>query len=99
MDRKKRVQVVVVAAIGLAALFVAYIGAPLIGVFLWPTPNLSGDAGEFMESFSHAARTAQIVNTISIASLGVAGVCTIYLLVMLAAWFIGPPECETNQKV
>jgi len=98
MDRKKRIQVVVVAAIGLVALFVARIGAPLVAILVWPSPNLSGDTEAIMESFSHAARTAQIVNTISIASLGLAGVCMIYLLVMLAAWFIGPPESETNQN-
>lgn len=98
MDRKKRIRIVVVAAIDLLALFVAFVGAPLVAVSLWPESNASDDVGAFMRSFNEAAHTAQVANTISLVSLLVAGVCTIYLLVVLAVWFIGPSadNCERN---
>lgn len=99
MDRKKRIRFVVVAAIGLLALFVAFIGAPFVAVVLWPEPDASDDVVAVMDSFNEAARTAQVANTISLVSLLVAGVCMIYLLVSLAAWFIGPSADNSELNV
>ncbi len=96
MDRQKRIRVVIVAAIGLLSLFVAFVGAPLIVVALWPTPDLSGDVGDvdaaFADSFTQAAQTANAAGTVSLVSLVIAGGCFGYLLVVLAGWFIGPRE-------
>jgi len=92
MDRSKRIRVVAVAGVGILALFVAFIGAPLVAALLWPTPDLSNDVEAFTESFAQAAETARVANTVSMVALAVAGLCILYLLVVLAGWFIGPKD-------
>ena len=97
MDRKKRIRFVVVATVGLVNLFVAFIGAPLIAVMLWPThAEFSADSDSMMRSFSEAHRIANIANTISLVCLLAAGACFVYLLAGLATWFIGNPNAADS---
>jgi hypothetical protein len=92
MDRPKRIRVVVVSGAALLALFVAFFAAPLTAVLFWPTPKLSDDIEAFNESFTQAAQSIRVANTVSMIALVVAGICILYLLFALAGWFIGPKE-------
>ena len=89
MHRKKRVRVVVVCTVALLSLFMALFGAPLIAMALWPIPEMSNDTEAFLATFSQAAKVARAATTISLVSLVIAGGCVVYLLVVLAGWFIG----------
>ena len=96
MNRSKRIRVVVVAGVGIFALFVAFIGAPLIAALLSPTLHLSNDVNveAVTQSFAQAARTARVANTVAMFAFAIAGLCLLYLLVIVAGWFIGPKETE-----
>ena len=98
MDRQKRIRVVIVAAIGLLSLFLGCVGAPLMALTLWPFPDVSGDADAVGDSFAQAAQTVNAANTVSLVSLLIAGGCFIYLLVVLAGWFIGPRDQPPDQN-
>jgi formate/nitrite transporter FocA (FNT family) len=92
MERQKRIRVVVVSAVALLSLLMALFGAPLIAVTIWPIPAIANDGEAFIATFAQAARAARTSTTISLVSLAIAGGCVIYLLVVLAAWFVGPKE-------
>jgi hypothetical protein len=85
-----------VAGVGVFALFVPFIGAPLIAALQSPTLDLSNDifVEAVSESFAQAARTARVANTFSMFAFAIAGLCLLYPLVVLAGWFIGPQETE-----
>ena len=94
MDRSKRIRVVAVSVVGLVALFVAFIGAPLTAALLWPAPDTFNDAEAFTGSILQSAQTARVANTVSMVALVVADLCILYVLIVLAGWFIGPKETD-----
>ena len=96
MNRRKRIRIVVVSAIGLTSLLVAFLGPLTAAVALQRPLGMSADEGQMMESVQEAVRVTMIVNLASLVALGVAGICFVYLMVVLAAWFIGP--AQQNQQ-
>jgi hypothetical protein len=86
MNRSHRIRVVVVATLGLLALMIGLIGAPLVAVMFAPSP---ADMAKSMASFIHVI---ELANQVSMICLAVAGCCMLYLLMTLAVWFIGPKE-------
>lgn len=96
MDRPRRIRIVAGIGLGLFALFVAYLGTPLAAMFVWPTPDVSGDMDSMMDSFAQTSRAATIANRISLGALVFAVFSFAYVLVDVAIWFIGPPESDTD---
>jgi len=97
MNRQTRIRVVAVSGLALFAIFVAFIGAPLIAVAFWPSQDLSSSNIETVtESIAQITQAARIANNVSMIALAVAGVCILYLLVVLAGWFIGPKDAARN---
>lgn len=100
MNRGKRIRVVIVAGVGLLALLIALVGAPLLAMALLPkkTPLGGYDFGNvgFESQFRQMVEVARIANLVSLVSLAVASVCLLYLLVTLAAWFIGPKQATDD---
>lgn len=96
MDRNKRIRVVAVAGVALFAIFVAFIGAPLIAAAFLPSPDFSNDSDAFKDPFTQAVQTARVVNTVSMVALLVAGGCFLYLLILLAVWFIGAKDSTAD---
>ena len=98
MDRPRRIRIVTGIGIGLLSLFVAYFGAPLVAMLIWPPPNLSGDMDSMAQSFSQASQIAAITNRISFCALLLAGACFTYVLIDTAIWFVGPPESDVESN-
>lgn len=92
MNRSQRVRLVVAVGVGLFALFVAFIGAPLVAALLLRFPGAADDSAGFLEVMSSSQRIANAAGLVSLASLVFAGLCLLYVLVLLAGWFIGPRE-------
>ena len=98
MKRSLRIRLVVAGGVGLFSLFVAFIGAPLVSVIFWPSPDFFGDDGSgIMESMSSAQQLAKTTSFVSFGSLAVAGICFAYVLVVLAGSFIGPSQEQRDR--
>jgi len=95
MDRPRRIRLVVAFGTGLVLLLLAFFGAPLVAILF--LPDLGADDadenGAMMAAFFQAA---DIANTVSMISLGFAGLAFLYVLIELGAWFIGPRESPTT---
>jgi len=62
MDRPRRIRIVAGIGLGLFSLFVAYFGAPLISMLLWPAAAVSGDVDSMMQSMSQTSKAAANTN-------------------------------------
>ena len=96
MNGSQRIHLVVAVVVGVFALLVAFVGAPLVAAFFWPSPDFSGDVGGFVESMSSAQRIADATNLVSFGSLAVAAICFVYVLVVLAVWYLGPTRNSSD---
>ena len=89
-SRQGRIHVVVVFAIGIAALMIAYIAVPVVAMGFLEMPSASNDADAMIESFTSAAEVAKVGNQVSLVALMVAGASFLYLVFYGACSFIGP---------
>lgn len=98
MSRSQRIRFVVATAVGLAAVFVAFVGAPVATMFLWDVPNLSeGDAAK-VEAIETWTSISQVVHYVAMGSLVVAGISFVYIFVALSSWFIGQEPTVGNEQ-
>ncbi len=94
MKRSLLIRLVAVMVVGLLALVVAIV-APFVGVFFWEMPDFAADVSEVGDTFDTLASNQATTNAsmvVSLAAFGVTGICVIYVLVVVAGWFVGPAE-------
>ena len=87
MNQRARIGVVTGIAITLVGVFVAYVGAPIIGSFFMPSAPVSNgidDMGAMMDAMGTAASVAETTRTISIVALLVALAAFVYTMCVLA---------------
>ncbi len=96
LDRPRRIRIVAGIGVGLVALFVACLGAPMVAMLSWPSPDVSGDPNSMIQSFSQASQAAAMMNRVSFDALLFAGLCLVFVLTDIAIWFVGPSEPDTN---
>jgi hypothetical protein len=101
MNWSQQIHLLVAAVVvGVFAMLVAFVGAPLVATIFWPSPDVSNDVGGFVESMSAAQRIANASDLVSLGSLVVAAICFVYVLVVLnwnlAVWFFGPKRNSSD---